>query len=520
MNKTITANVGGFVFNIEEQAYESLSRYLAAVRRSLGADECVDEIMQDIEHRIAELFREFLQKEHKEVIGQQNVAEVIAIMGEPAAFAQEESRTENEQASTTWSDEQTDKQFFRDSDNSMIGGVCSGISAYFGWDPLFLRILFVILMIGFGSGLLLYVILWIIIPEAKTTSEKLRMRGKKVDVETIKQRFNDFKKDVEHLSTPEGKRKMRRASSRMADAMSESAKNFYDIFGRALGGVLLILGLLFLIWLIKATISSSFMISLSEQGITAVNFEEFGNAFFGTSTRTNLVYFAVIGLILMPILGLLFAAVRLLFRIPFKTKAIGAVMGLITSACFITLTVIGIQTGTDFAKENSQVTTTIIQTNSDTLYLDSSSDIYFSDHFKHHDDTFFELLKFEEKEIVYGYPLVDVEQSPDSNFRVNINREARGSNQTEAISRAKNIDYQFAVQDSLVTFNPWFSSPRADLIRGQQLKVNIQIPNGKTIHLSQRSDRIIYDIQNEEDLSDEDMVGFYWTMKEKNLHRK
>ncbi|HRE98340.1 MAG TPA: hypothetical protein PK637_16365, partial [Flavobacteriales bacterium] len=71
-------------------------------------------------HRIAELFREFLQKEHKEVIGQQNVAEVIAIMGEPAAFAQEESRTENEQASTTWSDEQTDKQFFRDSDNSMI----------------------------------------------------------------------------------------------------------------------------------------------------------------------------------------------------------------------------------------------------------------------------------------------------------------------------------------------------------------------------------------------------------------
>ncbi|HRE98338.1 MAG TPA: hypothetical protein PK637_16355, partial [Flavobacteriales bacterium] len=104
--------------------------------------------------------------------------------------------------------------------------------------------------------------------------------------------------------------------------------------------------------------------------------------------------------------------------------------------------------------------------------------------------------------------------------RVNINREARGSNQTEAISRAKNIDYQFAVQDSLVTFNPWFSSPRADLIRGQQIKVNIQIPNGKTIHLSQRSDRIIYDIQNEEDLSDEDMVGFYWTMKEKNLHRK
>lgn len=522
MNKTISANVGGFVFNIEEGAYESLHSYLNAIRKSLSSDDDIDEIMHDIELRIAELFREILNREHKEVINPADVKEVIGIMGEPAAYGTDgqkgnENENESERGNKKQQSAPTDKQFFRDTENNMAGGVCSGISAYFGWDPLFLRVIFILLFIGFGTGLLLYIILWIIIPEAKTTTEKLRMRGEKVDVETIKQRFNDFKKDVEHLSTPEGKSKMRDASNRMADAMSGAAKNFYDIFGRLIGSLLIIGGIIFLVWLVKAMISSSFVFSIEESGINAFDFDQFGESFFGNSTRSTLVFLSVLGILLMPVLGMLLGGIRLIFRRRIKMKPIGAAMGIISTAAFITLTIIGIQTGVDFSKENSQESVLPIATKSDTLFLDVNKDLVFSDHFEDHHDSYFELIHFTEKTITYGYPLVDVIKSADTSFYIEVVREARGSNQSEAIDRAKNISYNYSVEDSLVRLDPVFVAPKGDLIRGQQIRVKLHVPIGKTIYLTPASDRVIYDIQNTTDTEDEKMVGKYWTMKTEGL---
>lgn len=520
MNKTISTNVGGFVFNIEEGAYETLHAYLKAIRRSLSSEEGIDEIMQDVELRIAEIFRDILKRDHKEVINDADVKEIISIMGEPEVYSNEEQGSQHSSGQQTHREDKSEKQFYRDTDDRVLGGVCGGISAYFGWDPLFLRILFVVMFFGFGSGLLLYIVLWIIIPEAKTTTEKLRMRGKKVDVETIKQRFSDFRKDVEHLSGSEGKRKIRETSTRIADAMSDTAKNFYNIFGRVLGTILIIAGLVFLVWLIRAMLSTSFVVNINDGEINDFNFALFGESFFGSETKTNLVFLAVLGFLLMPVIGMLLSGVRLIFRTRFNMKPIGAAMGVVSTAAFIIMLIIGIQTGSDFSKENSLEQISSVNTASDTLVLDVNPDPVFSDYFEDHHEATFELIRINEKTIAFGYPMLDVQTSPDTNFHIEVVRKSRGSSQTEAIYRAKNISYNYSIADSLVRFDPFFVTPKGDLIRGQEIHIRVLVPIGKTVYLSPATDRIIYDIQNVEDLEDEKMTGKYWTMTGEGLSRK
>ena len=158
MNKTISINLGGFFFHIDEDAYQKLSRYFDAVKRSLSPDGR-DEIVKDIESRVAELFQERLQNE-KQVIGVKEIDEVISIMGQPEDYKIDEDTSSNYNSdySNSRSYSKT-RKLYRDRDNSMLGGVMSGLGHYIGVDSLWLRIIMVILFFGFGTGLLIYIIL-------------------------------------------------------------------------------------------------------------------------------------------------------------------------------------------------------------------------------------------------------------------------------------------------------------------------------------------------------------------------
>jgi phage shock protein PspC (stress-responsive transcriptional regulator) len=521
MNKTISVNIGGFVFNIEEEAYEALQKYLQAIKRSLAGDESMEEIMHDIELRIAELLKTSLNKYYKEVVNKSDIDDVIAVMGEPSAFAGEEEQPKSKSTSGKKdSYENPDRQVFRDPDDRMIGGVCSGLSAYFGWDPLVLRLIFVLLFFGFGTGLLLYIVLWIVIPEAKTTTEKLKMRGKKIDVETIKERFNDFKKDVENLNTPENKKRMKEATSKFADNVSEAARNLSDGLSRSIGMVLFVIAILLMIWLVRSIIAFNFVFSFNEHGISAIDFDQFGTAFFGGSTSAGLVWMSLFILLLIPVIALLLSGIRLIFNVRFKWKPVSIMMSVFSSIAVIIMVIIGIKTGTDFVQKNDISEHQTINTNAGTLIIKANHDPHFSDHFEDHHDAFFELIKCSEKEITYGYPLVDVVRSTDTLFHVEVIREARGANQKTAIQRATDIEYHFNVSDSTIMLDPFFTVPAGDFVRGQQIKVRIQVPIGKSVYFAPGADRIIYDVQNATDTEDGDMIGKTWQMHDFGLAEK
>ncbi|MEK6616769.1 MAG: PspC domain-containing protein, partial [Bacteroidota bacterium] len=179
MNKTVTINLSGIIFHIDEDAYGKLHNYLSTIKGYFSESEGRDEIMADIENRIAEMLSEKIS-DRKQVVLMTDVDYVIGIMGKPEDFAGEknpDSHRDEETKKETSSYNATGKHshVFRDTDNKILGGVCSGIATYFNIDPLWIRLALVVLTIlGFGTGFLLYIVLWFIIPEAKTAEEKIQ----------------------------------------------------------------------------------------------------------------------------------------------------------------------------------------------------------------------------------------------------------------------------------------------------------------------------------------------------------
>lgn len=189
MKTTITINLGGIVFHIDDDAYEMLHTYLIAIEKQFTSDEERLEVMSDIEARLSELFTETLN-EKRDVIMKDDVSKVIEIMGEPEEFSDEEAKNESSKSSKESKRKsmynRNSKKMYRDPDNRILGGVCSGLSAYFNVDPIVFRIIFILIAMGMGSGLIIYIILWIVIPEASTTAQKLEMRGEPITIENIK----------------------------------------------------------------------------------------------------------------------------------------------------------------------------------------------------------------------------------------------------------------------------------------------------------------------------------------------
>jgi len=191
MKVTVNINLGGYAFNIDEDAYERLRQYMKSLEKEFSVESSASEIMSDIEGRIAELFKMRLNN-FKQVITMKDVEEVMAILGSPELISGTGTSGEPPPRSQ--------RRIYRDPDRRVFGGVCAGISAYLDWDPLIMRIIFAILVLPGGFGLALYLILWIVLPEAKTTAQKLEMRGDPVTVgnirDSVKQEFETVKKKM------------------------------------------------------------------------------------------------------------------------------------------------------------------------------------------------------------------------------------------------------------------------------------------------------------------------------------
>lgn len=262
MKRTVTANISGIVLHIEEDAYATLEAYLERIREHLAGEEGLEEIMEDVEARIVELFRENLGST-KEVVTEADVERTIEILGRPEAFGDADSPgadEEEEAKSEGEADHGPEKRIYRDPDDKVLGGVCSGISAYLGWDPLWLRLAFVVAVLAAGVGPIIYLVLWVIVPKARTRTEKLHMRGEAVNLdnlkkkvkeesEELKDRFGKFKKD---MKSDEVKGKGKELGSKLKEVFQGIfywiGKGF-EKFGAAL---LLLLGVVFALVLFQA----------------------------------------------------------------------------------------------------------------------------------------------------------------------------------------------------------------------------------------------------------------------------
>ena len=194
MKITVSINLGGYSFNIDEDAYTELKRYLRNLEVHFAGEESSSEILSDIETRLAELFRTKITS-YKQVITIDDVRQAISVMGTPEDISDNDHRSAKEKFSSPGY-----HRMYRDPDNRIIGGVCSGMGAYWDIDPVILRIIFVVLTLAGGMGALIYLILYIVIPEAKTTAQKIEMKGEPVNIhnikESVKSEFDKVRKNI------------------------------------------------------------------------------------------------------------------------------------------------------------------------------------------------------------------------------------------------------------------------------------------------------------------------------------
>jgi phage shock protein PspC (stress-responsive transcriptional regulator) len=184
MKKTVTVSLGGMVFCLEDDAYIKLDTYLKRLEGNFTNEPDRREIMNDIESRIAEHLKEKAPTSEN-VININEVNRVIGIMGDPSDFGEENASSQSARASFR----HTRKRLYRDPDNKVLGGVSSGLGYYWNIDPVIIRILFVFAAL-WGGGILVYIILWIAIPEALTAAERLEMTGDPVTAENIGRSFH------------------------------------------------------------------------------------------------------------------------------------------------------------------------------------------------------------------------------------------------------------------------------------------------------------------------------------------
>lgn len=529
MKKTFTINISGSIFHIDDDAFEKLQKYLHMLNKHFGPAIEGQEILQDIEARIAELFLEKTNNKI-EVITDFMVDEVIARMGKPEDFM-EPGEEESEKAPTeTVSQEGEQKirrRLYRDGDSRVLGGVCSGMAAYFNIDTVMMRVIFFLLFFLIGPfNLLLYFILWIVVPKAKTTAQRLEMRGKEATISNIE-------KSIKEEMTEVGE-----SYNKFANAKNEKGVSRIDSFGEVVGSVLRVVlrvvVLLFGAALIIGGIAS--LIGFITSMAIGHSFMHSGPWNFGWDSNVDMSallnnfvspgaytisLIAISILVGIPILLVLFIGTKLLFRYKTNNRMIGLGTFGLWLAALIVLIFVAVNQVSNFGKQTSQTVTQKVDcTQCKTLYLETADDLYES---LIDDEISLDRMKVamvNGHEKLLGHPRFTIEKSSTGEYLLLIKKQSRGSSTVDAQKNVEEIVYNFVQKDSTLHFDPYYLLKENAKWRDQEVYLTLKVPEGKSVYLNEKMKNIINDIQNTENMWDGDMVGKTWTMTADGLSLK
>lgn len=471
MNKTVTINLGGIVFHIDEDAYQKLSRYFDAIKRSLNNSSGQDEIIKDIEMRISELLSEKLVSD-KHVIGLKEIDEVIAVMGQPEDYIIEDD-SKNESAYQAY---KKSKKLYRDKDKGMIGGVAAGLSHYLGIDVVWIRVLLLLFFFGFGTGILAYIILWIATPEAITTTEKLEMTGEPVTISSIEKKvreeFDSVSEKFKNVDYDKYGNQMKTGAERFGNTLSEIITTIFKVFAKFLGVILIISGftVLFFLFVGIFTLGTGFFIEFPwQEFVNAGNFTDYPIWAFGL-----LMFFAVgVPFFFMTLLGF-----RLLSP---NMKSIGSIAKYTLLALWIIaiaiLISIGIQQASEVAYEGKTVQKeTLNLTPTDTLEIKFRYNEYYTKDIDDNDNFRF-VQDAGNNQLIYSNNIsFEILKTDEKLAFIQIERTARGKSFQEAKKRAEKIQFGYKLEGNQLILDNYLLSSVAEKFRDQEVIIYIYLP--------------------------------------------
>ncbi len=519
MKKTFTINISGSVFHIEEDAYEKLHDYLQHLNSFFSAQNGGQEILQDIEARIAELLQEKMT-EGKEAVTGEWVDEIMQRMGNPEDF------TDQEQAETRTAEpknEKSKKRMYRDTENRVLGGVCSGMGAYFKIDPVFLRILFVLLVfIGVGVSLLVYLILWIVVPKASTTAQRLEMRGEEATIsnirKTIQDEVSEVKESFSKINKSESFRKGKDVANKAGQASVQVFRGLGKVVGVLFGVLLILIGFLGFVSLVVSLAVGNTVIN--SHGI-GVNPDMDLSGVLGFMVSPGLVSVSILLLVLLiglPLLSILFIGTKLVFRYKTNNKAIGLGAFGIWLVALVIMIFITVGQVSNFSQKSSVSSGKPLNCpDCKTLYLEveTSAETINAEDNVHFEDIM--LVEKNNEKVLAGNPKLSIEPTDGSDFSVIVRKQARGRNAVEVQNNLDQIQYNLDSRDSTLVLDRFFTIGDKSKWRRQEVQVTVKVPSGKMVHLGKNMNHLRFDFDNINNIWTGDMAGKTWKMTDEGL---
>jgi len=518
MNKTVNINLAGIFFHIDEDAYLKLQRYLEAIKRSFTDSQGREEIISDIEARISELFTERMKTE-RQVIGNKEVEEVIAIMGQPEDYLVDDEIFEDEPTSKTNHTyrSSSSKKLYRDTDNSYIGGVSAGLAHYFGIDAIWIRLIWILLVFGAGTGVFLYILLWILVPEAKTTAEKLTMTGEAVNISNIEKKirdgFDSVSENVKNIDFQKHADKLKEGFEHASDNISDSvkriptnkikdnSKSFFDGLGNLIKGVFKIFAKIIGLFIVLATIAGTIALTV---GLIIGSFFDSNIHFLDSDlmelSTTSGMSFELLSILIfivsvIPLIFLFYLGLKILISNlkPLSNVAKFTLLGLWLLS-LIGLITISINQGLSYSEKAPVIINEKIENikSTDTLVLTmKGNDNFAGDYYRRYHNF---RTGFDEngEKVTFSQDIrVNIKSTSDSVAKIKVFKSSRGRTFESAKERAKSIEYNYSVNDNKLELDNYFLIPNNEAKRDQKVEITVYLPEGSVIYNNPNTESFI-----------------------------
>ncbi len=482
MKKTTSIHIKGINFIIEEEAYETLKKYMERLNRKLANTKGKEEIIEDIELRIAELFSAEL-KGGKQVIEESDVENTISTLGEPEEYIDEEFQDENDREQRTnnsfdsENDDQDKKKLYRDLDNASIAGVCSGLAIYFNIDVILIRIIFILLMIGGGFGFPLYIILWIVLPTANSHIDRLRMKGKRITVDSVQE---EVEQAAERLSR--SSKNMR--SGVQSDAIRKTVHNAGRIISKVIGFFLLIVGLTFSLFFVFIILAKKGVFPIQDENgmLSPYQFAEL----LVDAPQLSQMWWVSGFLVLLFILFIVATAMRFILnnRYPWY-KHLSRFTIVVSIISVIYAFYVAATITKEFSVE-SEIRSEILTTN-ENLNIQFSKSPYHANDGKNVRSKNMAWFYIKDGQIMDQEYKIQIREAKDSLFHVFYVKSAHGVKTSTALDRAQNINFPADLSNDTLALPSHFTYPKKDKLRHQRVKVYVEIPAGKSIVMNDKT---------------------------------
>ena len=486
MKETIKVNLGQRLFDLDTDAYDALKKYLDSLKQYFkkSPDEA-DEILQDIEQRMADILEE-KSGNSKQVVTLEDITNLINMMGtteefDPGADNVEEKATSinDEKGAFPGSNNKNRHRLYRDIENNIFGGVCRGMAAYFDIDPIWVRLAWVLLFFLKGIGLLAYLILWLVVPAARTTAQKLEMNGIPINVENIEQavkdEFKKVKENFRNIHSSEGYRRTQNALAEIFNVVGRICLVFLKVF-LALAGVLLaLIGIGLIVGLI--TISSFGFHHLYMPDMPFLYY------FHPYLQSSPLFALALVLVILIPVFGIFIGFIKFIFNVRAQHHILSAFAWVIWILALI-LVISSVASGGKILSDRYKT----VENNR--LNMKSQKILYlaFNDESLAKDDK--DLFNFFGKEFIhdkyerkyYLQPSIHIESSNDSDVYLKVER-TLSIPLTDKNDDLEKLDYNWTVNDSALILDTKFNADEDEIWQLPNVQLTLLVPEGKKLRI-------------------------------------